>query len=67
MKLANSGSSRFRPFFIPGELGADRRGEGKSKRAEKKMAGRKVKNGEKNPWEQCLTRPVPKCRVRTGF
>ena len=31
------------------------------------MAGRKVKNGEKNPWGQCLTRPVPKCRVRSGF
>ena len=22
------------------------------------MARRKVKNGEKSPWEQCLTRPV---------
>ena len=31
------------------------------------MEGRKVKNGEKNPWGQCLTRPVPKCRVRSGF
>ena len=31
------------------------------------MARRKVKNGEKNPWGQCLTRPVPKCRFRSGF
>ena len=31
------------------------------------MAGRKVKNGEKNPWGQCLTRPVPKYCVRSGF
>ena len=23
------------------------------------MARRKVKNGEKSPWGQCLTRPVP--------
>ena len=23
------------------------------------MAQRKVKNGEKSPWGQCLTRPVP--------
>ena len=26
------------------------------------MARRKVKNGEKNPWGQCLTRPVPNGR-----
>ena len=25
----------------------------------KNMARRKVKNGEKSPWGQCLTRPVP--------
>ena len=28
----------------------------------KNMARRKVKNGEKSPWEQCLTRPVPNGR-----
>ena len=32
-----------------------------------KMARRKVKNGEKSPWGQCLTRPVPNCRRRSGF
>ena len=26
------------------------------------MARRKVKNGEKSPWGQCLTRPVPNGR-----
>ena len=34
-----------------------------SKRAERK----KVKNGEKSPWRQCLTRPVPNGRRRSGF
>ena len=28
------------------------------------MARRKVKNGEKSPWGQCLTRPVPNGRRR---
>ena len=32
-----------------------------------KMARRKVKNGEESPWGQCLTRPVPNCRRRSGF
>ena len=31
------------------------------------MARRKVKNGEKSPWEQCLTRPVPNGRRRPAF
>ena len=31
------------------------------------MARRKVKNGEKSPWGQCLTRPVPNGRRRPGF
>ena len=44
---------------ILGDLGADSGNEEKSKRAEKYMARRKVKNGKKSPWGQCLTRPVP--------
>ena len=44
---------------ILGDPGADSADEEKSKRAEKYMAQRKVKNGEKSPWGQCLTRPVP--------
>ena len=51
---------------ILGDPGADSGGEGKSKRAEK-MGRRKVKNGEKSPWGQCLTRPVPNCRGRSDF
>ena len=49
------------PPCIPilGDPGADSGDEEKSKRAEKYMARRKVKNGEKSPWRQCLTRPVP--------
>ena len=30
-------------------------------------ARRKVKNGEKSPWGQCLTRPVLNGRPRSGF
>ena len=30
-------------------------------------ARRKVKNGEKSPWGQCLTRPVPNGHRRSGF
>ena len=33
----------------------------------KNMARRKVKNGEKSPWGQCLTRPVPNGRRRSSF
>ena len=33
----------------------------------KNKARRKVKNGEKSPWGQCLTRPVSKGRRRSGF
>ena len=31
------------------------------------MARRKVKNGEKSPWRQCLTIPVPNGRRRSDF
>ena len=31
------------------------------------MERRKVKNGEKSPWGQCLTRPVPNGRRLSGF
>ena len=33
----------------------------------KNKARRKVKKGEKSPWGQCLTRPVPNGRRRSGF
>ena len=52
---------------ILGDPGADSGEEEKSKRAEKYMARRKVKNGEKSPWGQCLTRPVPNGRRRSGL
>ena len=32
----------------------------------KNMAWKKVKNGEKSPWGQCLTRPVPNDRRRSA-
>ena len=31
------------------------------------VARRKVNNGEKSLWGQCLTRPVPNDRRRSGF
>ena len=34
---------------------------------QKNMARRKVKNSEKSPWGQCLTRPVPNDRRRSAF
>ena len=33
----------------------------------KNRAQRKVKNGEKSPWGQCLTRPVPNGHPRSDF
>ena len=33
----------------------------------KNMARRKVKNGEKSPWGQCLARPVPNGRCCSDF
>ena len=33
----------------------------------KNKARRKVKNSEKSPWGQCLTRPVPNSRHHSGF
>ena len=52
---------------ILGDPGADSGDEEKSKRVEKYMARRKVKNGEKSPWGQCLTRPVPNSCCHSGF
>ena len=51
---------------ILGDPGADSGSEGKSKGAEN-MARRKVKNGEKSPWGQCLARLVPNGRRRSDF
>ena len=62
--LINSGSPKY-PSIL-GDPGADSGGKGKSKRAEN-MARRKVKNGEKSPWGQCLTRPVPNGRCHSDF
>ena len=39
----------------------------KSLNGRKNVARRKVKNGEKSTWGQCLTRPVPNGRRRSGF
>ena len=52
---------------ILGDQGPDGGRKGKFQTDGKKMAGRKEKKGEKNPWGQRLTRPVPNGRRRSGF
>ena len=42
-------------------------GARESLNGKKNMARRKVKNGEKSPCGQCLTRPVPNGRRRCAF
>ena len=42
------------------------KGTRESLNGRKNVARRKVKNGEKSPWGQCLTRPVPNGRCRSG-
>ena len=42
-------------------------GARKSLNGRENMARRKVKNGEKSPWGQCLTRPVPNGRRRSAL
>ena len=42
-------------------------GARESLKGQKNVARRKVKNGEKSPWRQCLTRPVPNGRRCSGF
>ena len=51
---------------ILGVPGADS-GARESLNGRKNMARRKVKNGVKSPWGQCLTRPVPNGRRRSAF
>ena len=42
-------------------------GARESLNGQENMAQRKVKNGEKSPWGQCLTRPVPNGRHCSDF
>ena len=51
---------------ILGDPGADSGGKGKSIRVEK-HGTKKVKNGEKSPWGQRQTRPVPNCRRHSAL
>ena len=41
-------------------------GTSESLNGRENVARRKVKNGEKSPWGQCLTRPVPNGHSRSG-
>ena len=54
-------------FTILGDPWADWVGARESLNGWKNKARRKVKNGEKSPWGQSLTRPVPNGRCLSGF
>ena len=54
-------------FFPSSETQGQIVGASESLNGRKNMARRKVKNGEKSPWGQCLTRPVPNGRRRSDF
>ena len=63
-----TGNRVFPGRVILGDPGADRGGKGKSKRAkENMMAAKKNIVGEKSPWGQVLTRPVPNSRGNPQF
>ena len=58
-------------MYILGEPSSETQGQivgaRESLNGRKNKARRKVKNGEKSPWGQCLTRPVPNGRRRSRF
>ena len=58
IKICNSPSSETQGQIV---------GARESLNGRENMARRKVKNGEKSPWGQCLTRPVPNGRRRSAF
>ena len=49
------------------ETQGQKAGARKSLSGRENIARRKVKKGEKSPWGQCLTRPVPNGRRLSGF
>ena len=59
----------FKVFKIQPTLGDPGQivGVRESLKGQKNMAQRKVKNGEKSPWGQCLTRSAPTGRRRSDF
>ena len=59
-KMANT-------FYPSSETQGQIKGARESLNGRKNMTRRKVKNGEKSPWGQCLTRPVPDGRRCSGF
>ena len=54
---------KFSSLEIQGQIVGTR----ESLNGRKDVARKKVKNGEKSPWGQCLTRPVPNGRRHSGF
>ena len=57
-----------RAFFAPSsETQGQIVGAKESLNGRENMARRKVKNGEKSPWGQCLTKAVPNGRRRSDF
>ena len=54
-------------FYASSETQGQIVGVRESLNGRKNMTQRKVKNDEKSPWGQCLTRPVPNGRYHPGF
>ena len=63
----NKWTRRVALTFASSETQGQRVGARESLNGRENMARRKVKNGEKSPWGQCLTRPVPNGRRRSAF
>ena len=59
------------PIYTPSDASSETQGQivgtRESLNGRKNVPRRKVKNGEKSPWGQCLTRPVPNGRSRSAF
>ena len=59
--------NEFARFVASSETQGQIVGARESLNGRKNKARRKEKNGEKSPWGQCLTRPVPNGRRRSVF
>ena len=54
-------------LYILGDPGAELVGARESLNGRKNVARRKIRNGKKSPWGECLTRPAPNGRRHSGF
>ena len=66
-KLYEQLNSEHVVVFPSSEIQGQIVGARESLNGRKNKARKKGKNGEKSPWGQCLTRPVPNGHHRSGF